>query len=137
MPTQTIFEGTEGGRNFTESSDHLWPVFAWAPEFATEFVDGVGFDDAVAHVRMRFVGGASDFGGCEFERLEAAKFHDLGFIEKVSWLISWLLMEMIGAAAARGERVLARLKKHADHPGAHSGYPVDDGAFDEGFKRTA
>jgi hypothetical protein len=39
-------------------------------------VDGVGFDDAVAHVWMGFVRSTSDVGGSEFERLEAAKFHD-------------------------------------------------------------
>jgi hypothetical protein len=107
--------------------------FACAPEFAAEFVNGVGFNDAVAHVRVGFAGRTGDVGSSEFERLEAAKFHDLGFMVKVSWL----LMKMIRAAAARGNRVLARLETHADHPGADGGYTVDDGAFDERFKRTA
>ena len=81
---------------------------------------------------MGFVRSSGDIGGREFERLEAAKFHDLGFMP-----VSWLLMEMIGAPAARGERVLARLEKHANYPGADSGYAVDDGPFDEGFEWTA
>src|SRR4029077_16178106 len=102
---------------------------ARAPEFTAEFVNPVVLDDAGAHVGMGFVRDTGDIGGREFERLEAAKFHDLGFTLKASWL----LMEMIGAAAARGERVLASLEKHADHPGADSGYAVDDGAFDERF----
>ena len=46
-------------------------------------------------------------------------------------------MEMIGAAAARGERVLARLEKHADYPGTDGGYAVDDSAFDESLKWIA
>ena len=124
----------DGGRQefYGVERPFLAGAFARAPEFTAEFVNGVGFDDAVAHVRMRLRGSAGDVGGSEFERLEAAKFHDLGsgFTVKVSWL----LMEMIGAAAARGERVLARFEKHADHPGTHGGYTVDDGAFDERFE---
>src|SRR6516164_3039918 len=118
-----------GGRSFTESSGHFWPVRSRAPQSSPLN----SCTELASMIPWRMCGWDS-WGA----RAMSAEANSSGW-KRQSFMMegSWLLMKVIGAAAARSKRMLARLEAHADHPGADGGYSVDDGAFDERLKWAA